>query len=912
VAADSANSLIVSMAGAAHAPGAGAPPGSTSDARSFRFEAVLAPGVSQADVMTKCGVRHLLDSTLAGYTATVMAYGQTGSGKTFTMSGHEEQAGAAGMEDELDETGLQRDDGLILRSLAHLYARMAAAGGEAPGGPRFRVRASYLEIYNEAVYDLLDAGDPAQLAVRWDATRGCFHVPDARRVACDSLDDALLMVATGARNRRVGSHELNKDSSRSHAICAVYVETARPGGVPVTTGKISFVDLAGSERLKSSKSEGGMAKETGSINRSLMALGKVISALSEHGGRAGAGHVPYRDSKLTKLLMDSLGGGSLALMVACCSPSIGAVEETLSTLTYATRAKNIVNTPLTSTQTGGGGASSAAAAEAASERAAAAAALREENAALRAALEEAREDNAVLQDELDAALAAAAAAQQQAAAAAARGSGGGSYAATYAAGIHVTATTTRTSDFGGPAPAVSAAPLPTLPHGLHASSLRERSASPPPSPSRAHTSRRVGTAAGGILPSGFEARFAEASREHLLALLATSEGALEGASAENASLRAARNELQAAAAARAAETEALSAKLRDLEACFLETERDDDAPFPSAVRRRMSTLLGTPPALAAEWDRSGAGAAGGGGGAGGRSGASRPSTARISEASVADESDAYYRGRTAPSVAGRAAVTSPLSGVTPQAAPRHSAVGALRRSVMVAHEEADAARAHTPPEEARRGDADADADADVGGVADALAALDTQDEPSEPAAPPPPHEHEPHQQEPHAHAPATEEHHAQHEAPAPAPELDAAEDADADADADAVGNADADAAPAAAAEAEAGDAVMLDDEVEAEARREHAEEAVQEAAPEAAPEAHAPPHSAPLEELADADAVAVAVADAHEHEHEHAHAHAHGDAPREHCASGGSLSGEAHAAAAPPLAAVPHVEAAAS
>jgi hypothetical protein len=318
VSAESAQSLAVNMSHSA----AGAPPGSTAESRSFRFEAVLAPGVSQAEVMTKCGVRHLLDSTLAGYTATVMAYGQTGSGKTFTMSGHEEQDAYVG--DELDETGLQKDDGLILRSLAHLYARMEAAGGGKPNGPKFRVRASYLEIYNEAVYDLLDPGDPAQLAVRWDATRNAFHVPDARRVACDTLDDALLMVATGARNRRVGSHELNKDSSRSHAICAVQVETARPGGGPVTFGKISFVDLAGSERLKSSRSAGEQAKETGSINRSLMALGKVISALSEHGGRAGAGHVPYRDSKLTRILAHALGGNGRTSVVCCVSPAAGA------------------------------------------------------------------------------------------------------------------------------------------------------------------------------------------------------------------------------------------------------------------------------------------------------------------------------------------------------------------------------------------------------------------------------------------------------------------------------------------------------------------------------------------------------------------------------------------------------------
>jgi hypothetical protein len=623
VSAETPQSLSVAMAHAA----AGAPPGSAAESRSFRFEAVLAPGVSQAEVMTKCGVRHLLDSTLAGYTATVMAYGQTGSGKTFTMSGHEDQDAYVG--DELDETGLQKDDGLILRSLAHLYARMEAAGGGKPNGPKFRVRASYLEIYNEAVYDLLDPGDPAQLQVRWDATRNAFHVPDARRVACDTLDDALLMVATGARNRRVGSHELNKDSSRSHAICAVQVETARAGGGPVTFGKISFVDLAGSERLKSSRSAGEQAKETGSINRSLMALGKVISALSEHGGRAGAGHIPYRDSKLTKLLMDSLGGGSLALMVACISPAIGAVDETLSTLTYATRAKNIVNTPVAASMGGanaakGGSGGSAGEAEA----------MREENAALRRELEAALEENEALRSALEEARAGVADLGQ----AYTRGPSG-------------------LSDSGGPVPGAPAA---------------ERAASPPPQWATRSSSppKRA--------PPAFEARFGDASREQLLALLAQSEGALEGAASENASLRHARNELQAEHAARAAEAEALAVKLRDIEACFLETERDGDGAYPTAVRRRMSTLLGPPPALLDEWDARGA---------------ERPSTA-ASEASLADESDAYYRARTAPpaDVGGRRRSSPSTSGDAPRAA-----TGDADEAAMVAAcDDADGARVHTP------------------------------------------------------------------------------------------------------------------------------------------------------------------------------------------------------------------------
>ena len=163
------------------------------------------------------------------------------------------------------------------------------------------------------------------------------------------------------RSRHVASHELNQDSSRSHSMTTLHVWTAAPGaggggqgpgggpggvsGGARRMGKVTFVDLAGSERLKQSRTADG--KETGSINRSLFALGKVIAALADNAAAGGgaAAHIPYRDSALTKLLTDSLGGSSLALMIACCSPSLRHLEETLSTLNYATRAKNIQNRP---------------------------------------------------------------------------------------------------------------------------------------------------------------------------------------------------------------------------------------------------------------------------------------------------------------------------------------------------------------------------------------------------------------------------------------------------------------------------------------------------------------------------------------------------------------------------------------
>ena len=152
----------------------------------------------------------------------------------------------------------------------------------------------------------------------------------------------------GIKNRHSGSHELYKDSSRSHSILTVYLisetENKEDNHIFKKYGKISFVDLAGSERLKESQSEGTMAKETGQINKSLFTLGKVISMLSSK--VSNEKYIPFRDSKLTMLLQDSLGGTSRALMIACVSPSEAYADETISTLNYATRTMNIKNKPI--------------------------------------------------------------------------------------------------------------------------------------------------------------------------------------------------------------------------------------------------------------------------------------------------------------------------------------------------------------------------------------------------------------------------------------------------------------------------------------------------------------------------------------------------------------------------------------
>jgi len=195
------------------------------------------------------------------------------------------------------------------------------------------------------------------LNCRWNPKNG-FFVEDLMVVECTGQDDIIAVLHEGMKNRHQGSHELNKDSSRSHSLLTVYLisETVNEddGHVFKKYGKISFVDLAGSERLKDTKSEGStMVKETGNINKSLFALGKVISMLAtpndkrqQSSDKKPAQYIPYRDSKLTMLLMDSLGGTSKALMIACVSPSGSYAEETLSTLNYACRAMNIKNKPV--------------------------------------------------------------------------------------------------------------------------------------------------------------------------------------------------------------------------------------------------------------------------------------------------------------------------------------------------------------------------------------------------------------------------------------------------------------------------------------------------------------------------------------------------------------------------------------
>ncbi|KAJ8377578.1 hypothetical protein AAFF_G00255960 [Aldrovandia affinis] len=293
--------------------------------RLFSFHAVLGPETSQEEVFEACRVERLVNMAVQGCSCAVFAFGQTGSGKTYTVTGpHSEVLG--GPQEPVSH-------GLIQRCLAHLLGQVQLRSTDGGG---VTLSTSYLEIYNEQVWDLLDPQPRRPLAVRGSRTRG-FHVENLSVAEFCSLDEFTKLLEEGLRNRHTSSHRQNERSSRGHAILTVHIRTtvtSADGGV-ATQGKLSLVDLAGSERGRDTE----LQEETSNINRSLLSLGKCIAALVDAKGRDR--HIPYRDSKLTKLLSDSLGGTGVTLMIACVSPTAACLPETLNTLYYSSRAKRI-------------------------------------------------------------------------------------------------------------------------------------------------------------------------------------------------------------------------------------------------------------------------------------------------------------------------------------------------------------------------------------------------------------------------------------------------------------------------------------------------------------------------------------------------------------------------------------------
>ncbi|TRY86731.1 hypothetical protein DNTS_029013 [Danionella cerebrum] len=279
------------------------------------------------DVVFECLGESLLDSAFLGYNACIFAYGQTGSGKSYTMMGSSQQPG------------------LIPRLCSSLFERTFQEQREGEG---FTTEVSYMEIYNEKVRDLLDPkGSQQALRVREHNVLGPY-VDGLSRLAVTSYKDVESLMSEGNKSRTVAATDMNEESSRSHAVFNIILthtlQDMKTGTSGEKVSRLSLVDLAGSERADKTGAGGERLKEGSNINRSLTTLGLVISALAEQGaGKNKSKFVPYRDSVLTWLLKDSLGGNSRTAMVATVSPAADNYEETLSTLRYADRAKNIVN-----------------------------------------------------------------------------------------------------------------------------------------------------------------------------------------------------------------------------------------------------------------------------------------------------------------------------------------------------------------------------------------------------------------------------------------------------------------------------------------------------------------------------------------------------------------------------------------
>lgn len=294
--------------------------GSSSEKLTFTFDEVFGTVSTQLDVYNATA-KPLVESALRGYNCTCFVYGQTGTGKTFSMEGVPGDAEYAGI--------IPRVMNDIFDGIHNMQAEL-----------EFIVRVSYIEIYLEKIRDLLKPASN-NLSVRESRERGVW-VAGATEVCCASADEMMAVMRLGGANRVISSTRMNNDSSRSHSVFITTIEQRNVATGSTRSGKLFLVDLAGSEKIGKTHAKGQTLKEAQHINKSLSALGSVMNALTS--GQANA-HIPYRDSKLTRLLQDSLGGNSETTLLVCGSCSSYNSEETVSTLRFGTRAKNIKNKP---------------------------------------------------------------------------------------------------------------------------------------------------------------------------------------------------------------------------------------------------------------------------------------------------------------------------------------------------------------------------------------------------------------------------------------------------------------------------------------------------------------------------------------------------------------------------------------
>ncbi|KAJ7565034.1 hypothetical protein O6H91_02G045100 [Diphasiastrum complanatum] len=304
--------------------------------RTFTFDKVFGPQSQQRDLYDQA-VIPIVNEVLEGFNCTIFAYGQTGTGKTYTMEGGGRKAKSG---------ELPADAGVIPRAVQQIFDTLESQNAE------YSVKVTFLELYNEEITDLLAPEEFSKVIIDDKQRKPLALMEDGKGgVLVRGLDEEIVTSANeiynlldrGSAKRRTAETLLNKQSSRSHSIFSItiHIKEASPEGEElIKCGKLNLVDLAGSENICRSGAREGRAREAGEINKSLLTLGRVITALVEH-----LGHIPYRDSKLTRLLRDSLGGRTKTCIIATVSPSVHCLEETLSTLDYAHRAKSIKNKP---------------------------------------------------------------------------------------------------------------------------------------------------------------------------------------------------------------------------------------------------------------------------------------------------------------------------------------------------------------------------------------------------------------------------------------------------------------------------------------------------------------------------------------------------------------------------------------
>jgi len=302
----------------------------TDPVKSFTYDYAYGGSDSNEEVY-EGAVKKIVKQLFTGYNVTVLAYGQTGSGKTHSM-------GTA--YNASDDPALH---GVIPRSVRDIFRYILDNSDKS-----FRVGVSFMELYNEQLFDLLSTKPRREdtiVDIREDGNKG-IKIPGLTEMDITSVEQTMALLEKASEGRVTAATAMNARSSRSHAIFTLSIESrTKTDGKLLTFSKFHMVDLAGSERQKKTKAKGERLKEGININMGLLSLGNVISALGEE-NRGANSHIPYRDSKLTRLLQDSLGGNSHTLMIACVSPADSNLEETISTLRYADRARKIKNKPI--------------------------------------------------------------------------------------------------------------------------------------------------------------------------------------------------------------------------------------------------------------------------------------------------------------------------------------------------------------------------------------------------------------------------------------------------------------------------------------------------------------------------------------------------------------------------------------